>query len=137
MDKQTNNQGMDRRDFMKKSAAAAIAGSALAGAAPALADVSSDDALDHRNERPDKMTYRKLGRTNFMSSRLVFGCGAALQGGKALRLLEEAFENGINFYDIGSDAYYKGSEKNFAPFVKQHRDDIFIVEVNAVHDNIL
>lgn len=137
MSKDRAGRGMDRRDFIKTSAAAAVAGSALAAATPARAVPSSDDGLVHRNERSDKMRYRKLGRTNFMASRLVFGCGAALQGGKALRLLDQAFENGINLFDIGSDAYYKGSEKNFAPFVKEHRDEIFIVSkapVRAAYD---
>lgn len=84
------------------------------------------DELDHRNERPDKMTYRKLGRTNFMCSRLVFGCGAALAGGKAVRLLERAFAAGINHYDVGYDDYYKGSEKNLAAFMKRHREELWI-----------
>lgn len=131
------NPGMNRREFIKTSAIAAVAGSAL-GSGPASA--SPDDGLDHRNERPDKMTYRKLGRTNYMASRLVFGCGAALQGGKAVRLLEEAFEAGINLYDIGSDVYYKGSEKNLAPFLKAHRGEIFITSkapVRAAYDREL
>jgi aryl-alcohol dehydrogenase-like predicted oxidoreductase len=81
--------------------------------------------LIHRNEQ-STMTYRKLGRTNFMSSRLVFGCGAALVGGKAVRLLDRAFEAGINHFDIGSDVSYKGSERYLAPFMSAHRDDIWV-----------
>jgi len=61
-----------------------------------------------------------------MCSRLVFGCGAALAGGRADRLLEVAFENGVNFYDIGYEVRYKGSEKNFAPFFKKHRGEIWV-----------
>jgi aryl-alcohol dehydrogenase-like predicted oxidoreductase len=80
----------------------------------------------HRNEQPT-MTYRKLGRTGFMSSRLVFGCGAALMGGKAVRLLQRAFEAGINHFDVGSDIYYKGSEPYLAPFLKDHRDQVWVV----------
>jgi aryl-alcohol dehydrogenase-like predicted oxidoreductase len=72
------------------------------------------------------MPYRKLGRTNFMCSRLVFGGGAALMGGKAVRLLEAAFEAGVNFYDLGSNAYYKGSERAFAPFLKAHRGNLWV-----------
>jgi aryl-alcohol dehydrogenase-like predicted oxidoreductase len=81
---------------------------------------------DHRDEQ-SSMTYRKLGRTNFMSSRLVFGGGAALAGGKAVRLLDRAFEAGINHYDLGSDSIYKGSESSFAPFLKANRDNIWVV----------
>ena len=62
-----------------------------------------------------------------MSSRLVFGCGAALMGGKAVRLLQRAFEAGINHFDVGSDIYYKGSERYLAPFLKDHRDQVWVV----------
>ncbi|MBN2325749.1 MAG: aldo/keto reductase [Candidatus Omnitrophica bacterium] len=82
------------------------------------------DKIIHRNEKKT-MTYRQLGRTRFMSSRLVFGCGAALAGGRGVRLLDRAFEAGINHFDVGSDIYYKGSEKTLAPFLKAHRDDVW------------
>ncbi|MCH7959562.1 MAG: aldo/keto reductase [Candidatus Hydrogenedentes bacterium] len=119
---------MDRRDFMKTTAAVAIAGAAVATATNAVGPnrVLANDGLDHRNERPDKMAYRKLGNTNFMCSRLVFGCGAALMGGRAVRLLEVAFENGVNHYDVGFDDYYKGSEKHLGEFLKTHRDDVWV-----------
>ena len=113
---------MNRRAFIKTTAAAtataAVAPSARAQDAPA-------DGLIHRNERSG-MPYRKLGRTNFMCSRLVFGGGAALMGGKAVRLLNAAFDAGVNFYDLGSNAYYKGSERAFAPFLAAHRGKIWV-----------
>ena len=84
------------------------------------------DGLDHRNERPDRMQYRPLGKTKFMCSRLVFGCGAALAGGKAVRLLGRAFEQGVNFFDVGYDDYYKGSERHLAPFLKANRDQVWV-----------
>jgi predicted aldo/keto reductase-like oxidoreductase len=113
---------MNRRAFIKTTAAV----TATAAVAPtAQAQEPQVDGLIHRNERGG-MPYRKLGRTNFMCSRLVFGCGAALIGGKAVRLLDAAFDAGVNFYDIGSNAYYKGSEKAFAPFLAAHRDDIWV-----------
>lgn len=113
---------LDRRRFLQVSAAA---GAALVTGGTASA--ATDDGLDHRNERPDRMEYHVLGRTNFVSSRLVFGCGAALAGGKAVRLLERAYEQGINLYDVGYDDYYKGSERHLAPFINRHRDDVFVV----------
>ena len=118
---------MDRREFMKLLAAAAVGGSSLmVSAGPGAKTSHAGEELIHRNERPS-MTYRRLGRTNFMSSRLVFGCGAALRNKGAVRLLNRAFEAGINHYDVGSDIYYKGSERNLAPFVKAHRDQIWLV----------
>ncbi len=113
---------INRRGFMKTTAA--IAGSTLLGV---TGNVTANDGLDRRNERSDRMSYRQLGRTKFMSSRLVFGCGAALAGGKAVRLLGRAFEQGVNFFDVGYDDYYKGSEKYLAPFLKSHRKDVWVV----------
>ncbi|MBP8129027.1 MAG: aldo/keto reductase [Candidatus Hydrogenedentes bacterium] len=130
MHKNPSETVMDRRDFLKSSAAlaAATAGASALGAAqeptPARKTPGSD-GLIHRNERPS-MAYRKLGRTNFLASRLVFGCGAALSGGRGVHLLERAFEAGVNYYDNGSNLYYRGSEKAFAPFLRAHRDDVWI-----------
>jgi aryl-alcohol dehydrogenase-like predicted oxidoreductase len=123
MNEKDTADAMQRRDFIKLSAAA-VGGSAL------LSHSKSDELHDatrliRRNEQ-STMTYRRLGRTNFMSSRLVFGCGAALSAGKSTRLLDRAFEAGINHFDIGSDAYYKGSERQLAPFMREHRDDIWV-----------
>ena len=118
-----HTSNVDRRTFMKTSAVA-VAGTAMAASGPAAAN--DGDGLIHRNERPDRMTYRKLGKTNFMSSRIVFGCGAALSGGKAVTLLEHAFDAGVNHYDVGSNAYYKGAENHLGPFMKKHRGQIWV-----------
>lgn len=124
---QENDYKLNRRQFAKLITAAAIAGpSLLKSSVTAAKSVTKTDELIHRNERPS-MAYCKLGRTNFMSSRLVFGCGAALSGGKAVRLLERAFEAGINLFDNGSNVAYRGSERSFAPFMKKHRQDIWVV----------
>jgi predicted aldo/keto reductase-like oxidoreductase len=109
---------MNRRKFNKLLMTSVFGGPFMLGS-------TTGDELIHRNER-SSMTYRKLGRTNFLSSRLVFGCGAALVGGKAVRLLERAFEAGINHYDVGSSVYYKGSEQSLAPFLKANRDNIWV-----------
>jgi len=104
----------DRRDFIKSLAVGMFGGHLSQG--PRLLQ------LQDRTE----MTYRKLGRTGFMSSRLVFGCGAALSGGKAVRLLDRALEAGINHYDVGSNVYYRGAERSLAPFMKRNRDQIWV-----------
>ena len=114
---------MDRRTFMQASAASIAAVGVAAGTASA--QDAPAESLDRPHEVPG-MEYQKLGRPNFMSSRLVFGCGAALAGGKAVRLLDRALEAGINFYDVGSNVYYKGSEKHLAPFYKANRGKIWV-----------
>lgn len=121
MSDQEKKSGLDRRTFLKTTAAA-TAGLVASGAARADA---AADGLDHRHE-VSTMEYRQLGRTKFMASRLVFGCGAALAGGKAVRLLDEAFAAGINFYDVGTNVYYRGSERYLAPFFKAHRGEIWV-----------
>ena len=117
---------MDRRKFIKLLAATAFTGQTLACGEKIRGEkLTETDTLDRRHEVPS-MTYRKLGKTNFMSSRLVFGCGAALEGGKAERLLERAFEAGINHFDEGSNLAYPGSERNLAPFLKKYRDKVWV-----------
>ena len=121
MSPQIDPSDLNRREFIKASAA--VAGSSLfAGAATA----QSGDGLDHRNERSDRMPYRQLGRTKFMCSRLAFGCGAALAGGKAVHMLEHAFDAGINYYDSSSNRMYKGTEAALAQFLKKHRDEVWV-----------
>jgi aryl-alcohol dehydrogenase-like predicted oxidoreductase len=123
MDKHAYRSHLNRRTFLRASAAA---GAGILAAGQASAKKAEPDSIDRRNERPDRMQYRVLGRTNFNCSRLVFGCGAALAGGKAVRLLEHAYEQGINHYDVGYDDYYKGSERHLAPFIKRHPGDVWI-----------
>jgi len=73
------------------------------------------------------MTHRALGRTGWKASRLVFGCGAALSRQPRDELLEAAFDAGINVFDVGFRAYYGDAEKNLAPFLKRHRDEVFLI----------
>ena len=127
MKNEKNRDSLNRREFIKLITTAAFSGPILLTTAHSEINESTrtKKAL-HRNEQPT-MTYRKLGRTGFMSSRLVFGCGAALMGGRAVRLLQRAFEAGINHFDVGSDIYYKGSERYLASFLKDHRDQVWVV----------
>ena len=74
-----------------------------------------------------EMTYQTLGGTGFRGSRLVFGCGSALSRGQAVDLLEPAFDAGINVFDVGFRGFYKDAEKNLAPFIKRHRQDVFVI----------
>ena len=82
------------------------------------------------------MTYRTLGATGFKASRLVFGCGSALSRGQAVDLLEPAFEAGINVFDVGFRGFYKDAEKNMAPFLKRHRQDVFVISKAKVGGNL-
>lgn len=121
-----NPDKLNRRVFLRLSAASVVGGPRLLAEAAEATASSSPQSTPCRNRR-SSMTYQKLGRTDIVSSRLVFGCGAALAGGKGVRLLDRAFEAGINLYDVGSNIYYKGSEQSLAPFLKAHRNDIWVV----------
>ncbi len=123
MQSHDSNEGLVRREFLKASAMATTA--ALAAGVASAADKPAD-GLDYRNHRPDRMQYRTLGRTKFVCSRLVFGGGAALSGGRAVRLLDRAFEAGINHYDLGSNSYYKQAENAFADFYKANKGNIWV-----------
>jgi aryl-alcohol dehydrogenase-like predicted oxidoreductase len=74
-----------------------------------------------------KMSYRKLGRTDFNASRLVFGCGAALMFRSKDALLNAAYDAGINVFDVGYRDYYRNAEKNLAPFIRKVRDRVFLI----------
>ncbi len=134
MSNSTPSSSLDRRDFMKTTA---VAGAAVLTASAARGATAGSDGLIHRNERKDIMQYTKLGKTDFMCSKLVFGCGAALMGGKAVRLLDRAYEAGVNHYDIGTDTYYKGSEKFLAPFLKAHGDDVWVTSKAFVRADMM
>ena len=74
-----------------------------------------------------KCSTATLGRTGHNSSRLIFGCGATLSRSRHDDLLERAFDAGVNTFDVGYKHYYSDAERNFAPFLKKHRDDIFLI----------
>ena len=74
-----------------------------------------------------KMSYRKLGRTGFNASRLVFGCGATLMFRPKDALLNAAFDAGINVFDVGYRGYYRNAEQHLAPFIQKVRDRVFLI----------
>jgi aryl-alcohol dehydrogenase-like predicted oxidoreductase len=74
-----------------------------------------------------KMSYRRLGRTGFNASRLVFGCGAALMFRRKDALLNAAYDAGVNVFDVGYRGYYRNAEKNLAPFIRKVRDRVFLI----------
>jgi len=119
-------KGMDRRKFIKLLLGVSVGGQAFSyGAGSRTKLPAKAYGFPPLQEQP-AMTYRLLGRTQFKSSRLVFGGGAALAGGRAVRLLDRALEAGINHFDLGSNVAYRGSERSFAPFLKINRDKVWV-----------
>ncbi len=116
-----------RRRFLRALALLAVSGRTLLRSGDARAALAAArDAVRGEIQWPE-MTYRTLGRTGWRASRLVFGCGAALSGSRRDELLDAAFEAGINVFDVGFRGYYRDAEKNLAPFLKRHRDEVFLI----------
>jgi hypothetical protein len=125
--------GTSRRTFMKLLAMLGIGGQTLLRPAKLLA--AATEAAGAEAAWP-AMVYRTLGRTGHRSSRLIFGCGALLSDGRADALLNTAFEAGVNTFDVGTRRYYSDAEKNLAPFLKQHRDAVFLISKGILEDEI-
>lgn len=121
---QTGN-GTNRRRFFKYAAALGIGGQTLLRSGNVGAAIA--DARESVGAPWPEMRYRTLGRTGYQASRLIFGCGASLMRANKDRLLNTAFDAGINVYDVGTTHYYDMAERNLQGFVKAHRDDIFLI----------
>jgi len=122
-----------RRQFLKVLAMLGFGGRAFLRSGDARAAVHAAKTSAGAPREWPKMTHRKLGRTSFEGSRLVFGCGAALARSRNDELLRAAFDAGINVFDVGTRRYYRDAEKNLAPFVKQVRDEIFLISKAMVY----
>jgi aryl-alcohol dehydrogenase-like predicted oxidoreductase len=116
-----------RRNFLKTLALLGIGGRTLLRSGDARAAVyAAQSAAGSPAEWPE-IGRRTLGRTGFEGSRLIFGCGAALSQRRRDDLLEAALDAGVNVFDSGTRRYYGDAEVNLAPFLKRHRDDIFLI----------
>ena len=126
MDSELPPRPTSRRTFLQYLAIAGIGGRTLLQSGDARAAVYAAKLAAGKTDWP-QMSYRKLGRTGFDASRLVFGCGASLMFRQRDDLLDAAFDAGVNVYDVGYRGYYRNAEENLAPFVKKVRDKIFLI----------
>lgn len=114
---------VDRRDFLKTTAAglgaAAAAPALLHGDEPKATATVDEKKLDVRTKVPT-MEYRRLGRTNYLCSRVVQGFG----GEESLwrRLLAK----GVNYWDTGWGYNEGNHEKSLKPFLADNRDKLWI-----------
>lgn len=119
-----NGNSLDRRAFLKTTAAGlgvAAAGVHAAEAAAAAERKVDEKDLIWRSKSPD-MTYARLGRTNFMVSRIVSGLGG--KPGNQPNLWPRELAQGINYYDTARG--YGNSEVNMKEFAAQYRKDMWI-----------
>lgn len=115
-----------RRRFVQYLVMLGVAGRTFWGSGDARAAVDAAREAANVSTWP-AMPYRKLGRTDFMASRLVMGCGASLMLRGKDDLLHAAYDAGINVFDVGYRGYYRWAERNLADFLKQRRDDVFLI----------
>ncbi len=116
-----------RRRFVQYGTMLGVGAQALMKSGDVRASVFEGKEAAGLNDPWPQMQYRKLGRTGHNSSRLVFGCGATLSGDRHDDLLNAAFDAGVNTFDVGFKHYYSDAEKNLAPFLKEKRDQIFLI----------
>lgn len=127
-----------RRRFMRNLAAAGVSAQALVqtgSVRAAVAEGKAHASLSKPGTWPE-MAYRPLGRTGHNSSRLIFGCGAALSRKRRDELLNAAFDAGVNTFDVGYSGYYDDAEKNLAPFLRTHNDKIFLISKAVVPTDV-
>jgi len=112
-------KGMDRRDFIKASAAglagvgtALAAGPATAGAAPTATPAAAKIK-----------TYRELGRTGFKASDIGIGTSQTFP----TEVLKAAVDAGVNYFDTG-EGYGRGAaERSIGEAIKgRDRKSLFI-----------
>ena len=114
---------LDRRRFLQTTAAAGLGATAVGAGGAAQAQAAADapkidpKKLIRRNEKPDT-EYRRLGRTNFMTSRIVAGW---IQD-KAL--VRRVFGTGVNYCDNARG--YGQYEVDIKPFLARNRDKLWL-----------
>ncbi|MFO7725416.1 MAG: aldo/keto reductase [Oceanipulchritudo sp.] len=126
----------DRRKFLKSTAIL----TGTLGLGPGVANASRRDAETLKAKA--RMTTRELGRTGARVSILGAGLGSVFTRSngdpdQAFALLEAALEAGVTYYDTARS--YGPSERLAGPFVKKHRDDIFLVSKsgNRTYDGFM
>ncbi len=127
MQHERRSESLSRRGFIQYMAMLAVGGRTLMSCGDGRAAIYAAREAGGSAAIWPEMTYRRLGRTNFNASRLVFGCGAALMFRPKDALLNAAFDAGINVFDVGYRGYYRDAEQHLAPFIGKVRDKVFLI----------
>ena len=121
-------------------------GALLAGLARKAAPAADDAGGEWRNKRPE-MSYRRLGRTNFMISEMI--CGGNTISPTNYKHVVAAFDLGLNYFDTAIQYGRGASELGYAKAIKEvGRDNVFVAtktspwisdrknELQAVYDSL-
>ncbi len=71
-------------------------------------------------------SYRRLGRTEAMVSDISIGSGSGTGGRQTPKVVHEAIERGVNYFDTAPDYSAAGSENRFGEAMVGKRDKIFL-----------
>ncbi|MEM6393968.1 MAG: aldo/keto reductase [Planctomycetota bacterium] len=120
----------NRRTFLKTAAVAA--GAVGTGVVPHAAAQQADPP------KPGQITQRRLGKLNTRVGVLGAGLGSVFtrshrNAEEAAATLTRALDAGVNYFDTARS--YGPSEELIGPFVKQRRDDIFLVSKSGWRDH--
>lgn len=117
---------VDRRVFLRSSLAAGAAmamPAPLAGWAASAPPLPQAGKVEWRNKQAG-MKYRRLGRTGFMVSEIVFGGDPVAPDNR--RHVEVAIERGLNYLDTAPDYGRGKSEEGYAEVLRAvGRDKVF------------
>jgi len=125
-----------RRDFLKVGAAiAGVASGVSAASEVVFAAASTAEALPSTTRKGD-MLYRNLGHTGAQVSALGVGghhLGDLPNVDDAIRLVHEAINAGVTFFDNCWE-YYNGKTENIlGRALKGHRDKVFLMTKVCTH----
>ena len=109
---------MNRRDFIKKTSAAAIAAGVVSHG------ISSNAFAQEEKTASNGMKYRTLGRTGLKVSEISFGAIQVQNTG--LAPLQRAFEMGVNYIDTAYSYGGGNSERKLSEFLKDHRKEVYV-----------
>src|SRR5262245_33671061 len=127
--------GLDanRRSFLRYLAVLGVGGQTLLRSWDVRAAAAATRAAAGSSLPLPPMPQRRLGRTGWEASRLVFGCGAALYARPNDPLLHAAFEAGINVFDVGYRGYCPDAARRLAPCARNLRVLIFLISRAQIH----
>lgn len=110
---------LDRRSFLRLGAA-----TGLAGALPVVAGTAAANTTPAKQVEGGVQRYARLGRTNLQISDISFGSSRLRMGEE--RLVDHAFDLGVNYYD-SAESYTRGaSETVLGKALEGKRDKVII-----------
>jgi uncharacterized protein len=122
-------EGTDRREFLGKAAG-------LAGASVLAGAVAWAEPLELSNTGPDQIPQKPFGKTKEKVSIIGIGgytLGQASSYQEAERIVHEAIDAGVTFFDNAWDYHLGKSEEWMGKALKGKRDKVFLMTKVCTH----